>query len=221
MHDIREDVDERGRAIFRVGETGKFAYTRQKAEEIATRLGSAPPRPAAPAPVAPPPPRPSDGAYAGVERVISGGQTGADQGGILAGTELGLRTGGWAPQGWTTEAGPAPWLANYGLREHASPKYPPRTRANVAEADGTLVFGDDRSRGCALTIRLASELGKPVFVVGWASGQPTPREAVPTFQRWLADHRIRTLNVAGNREERQPGIRAAVMGFLHAALRPA
>lgn len=40
--------------------------------------------------------------------IISGGQTGADQGGLDAGKALGLKTGGLMPKGWRTEAGPRP-----------------------------------------------------------------------------------------------------------------
>jgi Circularly permutated YpsA SLOG family len=50
-----------------------------------------------------------------IELVISGGQTGADQAGLRAARASGIRCGGMAPKGWLTEAGPAPWLADYGL----------------------------------------------------------------------------------------------------------
>ena len=46
-----------------------------------------------------------------LECIISGGQTGADQGGLLAARKSGIQTGGWCPLGWRTELGPAPWLA--------------------------------------------------------------------------------------------------------------
>ena len=36
-------------------------------------------------------------------KIISGGQTGADMGGLLAAKDLGIRTGGWMPKGWLTE----------------------------------------------------------------------------------------------------------------------
>ena len=52
-----------------------------------------------------------------LERVISGGQTGADQTGLHAARACGIPTGGWAPRGWLTEAGPAPWLEEWGLVE--------------------------------------------------------------------------------------------------------
>jgi hypothetical protein len=39
-----------------------------------------------------------------IERVVTGGQTGADQGGLRAARAAGIATGGWAPQGWLTES---------------------------------------------------------------------------------------------------------------------
>jgi Circularly permutated YpsA SLOG family len=51
------------------------------------------------------------------ERVITGGQTGADQGGLRAARACGVPTAGWAPRGWLTEAGPTLWLADWGLVE--------------------------------------------------------------------------------------------------------
>ncbi len=55
-----------------------------------------------------------------LDRVISGGQTGADQAALRAARAAGIPTGGWAPLGWKTEEGPAPRLA--GLRPW---HYPP------------------------------------------------------------------------------------------------
>jgi hypothetical protein len=50
-----------------------------------------------------------------IEKVMSGGQTGADHGGLRAARRCGIATGGWAPRGWLTEAGPAEWLAEWDL----------------------------------------------------------------------------------------------------------
>lgn len=41
-----------------------------------------------------------------LRKIISGGQTGADQGGLRAGRLLHLETGGTAPHNWMTEQGP-------------------------------------------------------------------------------------------------------------------
>jgi hypothetical protein len=154
--------------------------------------------------------------------IISGGQTGADQGGLAAGVALGLRTGGWIPQGWKTEKGPMPELGRLpsgGLKEHASTAYPARTKDNVAASDGTLLFGDEKSRGARLTARIAREVGKPLLVIPWKSGRHLPSGS--KFQKWLADNNITILNVAGNRESGQPGIFGATREFIMQALRGA
>jgi hypothetical protein len=153
-----------------------------------------------------------------LEKIISGGQTGGDQGGLFAGRDLGIPTGGTAPAGWRTQAGSASWLASFGLVEHASNLYPPRTEDNVRNADGTIVFGDPNSPGCTLTRNLCIRHGKQFLIVLWKTGDPVPKP--DTFRAWLRNNAIRTLNVAGNREESQPGIRKAVRDFLVNALSP-
>lgn len=154
-----------------------------------------------------------------IAKIISGGQTGADQGGLAAGRLLGLETGGHAPRGWRTQDGSTPELALFGLTEDDSPAYPPRTRKNVANSDGTLFFGNSSSPGGRLTIRYCRELEKPYFTVLW----PDPGQVVdklPVFRAWLAAERIHVLNVAGNREHTNPGICRAVSAFLILAVRP-
>ena len=46
-----------------------------------------------------------------LERVISGGQTGADQAGWRAARAFGIPTGGAMPKGFLTEDGPCPEFA--------------------------------------------------------------------------------------------------------------
>ena len=153
-------------------------------------------------------------------RIISGGQTGADQGGLLAAREMGISTGGTAPQGWLTEAGPQEeLLRRFGLVEGEQPGYDTRTRANVLEADGTVIFGSYATGGSALTARLARNAGKPFFDVAF----PKPKgkqdaDEVAEFREWLAENEIRTLNVAGNRESQNPGLQEFVRKFLIGAL---
>ena len=83
-------------------------------------------------------------------RIISGGQTGADQAALDAAIALGLPHGGWLPRGRKTESGPLP--PHYSLRELRSARYRDRTDKNVRAADGTLIcsFGP-LGRGSALT----------------------------------------------------------------------
>lgn len=139
--------------------------------------------------------------------VISGGQTGADQGGLLGARDAGLRTGGTAPKGWRTEDGAAPWLAEFGLVEGRRASYSARTRANIEAADGTVIFGNHLSKGSALTERYCTELGKPLLRIPFGRAHADLEGAARQLADWLGHHAIKVLNVAGNRESGNPGIR--------------
>src|SRR5580692_10474314 len=140
-------------------------------------------------------------------KIISGGQTGADQGALLAAKDLGLRTGGWIPRGWRTDEGARPdFAATYGMIEHSSHAYPPRTLCNVMASDATLIFGHDNSPGCKLTRAYANKHNKPVLNVNWPISEFVFKWSVEHFASWLIFYGVKTLNVAGNRERTNPGI---------------
>lgn len=145
-----------------------------------------------------------------LKRIISGGQTGADQGGLRAGIKLGLQTGGFAPKGFRTEEGNSPWLEEeFGLVETETTLYTQRTMANVALADATLIMGKTTSPGTRSTIGICVSLKKPYLV-----NPKNYRE----FYDWLAAHDVECLNVAGNRESVSPGIGDRVEKFIVGAL---
>lgn len=153
-----------------------------------------------------------------ITKVISGGQTGADQAGLRAAKQLGIATGGWVPKGCRTDDGPAPWLVTeFGCQEHPDSQYAPRTVANVRVADGTLWFGDDTSPGGRLTCGTASGDQRPLLKIGRLSLQTLV--PVDIIRGWLAHYQIKTLNVAGNRESTMPGIGAAVESLLREVFR--
>ena len=118
-----------------------------------------------------------------LEKIISGGQTGGDEGGLKAGKALGLQTGGFAPKGWRVDGGTNPWLAEYGLVETTSSNYTLRTEENVKASDATVIFGDAHSPGCGLTQRLCKRHGKPVFLVA-----KDAMDSATAFQTWLVEH---------------------------------
>ena len=152
-------------------------------------------------------------------RIISGGQTGADQGGLFAARELAIPTGGTAPHGWLTETGPEEQLLrSFGLIECLQPGYDSRTKMNVLHADGTMIFGSYAAGGSALTAKIATEAGKPLFHVPFPTKDS--RDKTSEFRGWLARFRIRTLNVAGNRESQNPGLQEFARKFLIEALHP-
>jgi hypothetical protein len=151
------------------------------------------------------------------EQIISGGQTGADRGGLEAAIALGLLHGGWVPKGRRAEDGMVP--ARYQLRETASVDYVTRTLQNIAEANGTLVFSFDRKTagpGTRLTIESALRMRRPCFFVELHAS--TKLQVVTAVRSWLRARKPRVLNVAGSRESTCPRIEREVKELLVRAL---
>ena len=152
-----------------------------------------------------------------LEKIISGGQTGADQGGLIAAKQLSLLTGGWMPKGFRTLNGSNPELASeYNLNEHSSCYYPPRTYLNVKESDGTVRFATNfQSAGELCTLKAIKQYDKPYFDVDFDDIE----QKIIDFRSWLKCYSIKILNVAGNSESTSPGITQKTIDFLDKALR--
>ncbi|MBA4186402.1 MAG: hypothetical protein C0467_00135 [Planctomycetaceae bacterium] len=146
-----------------------------------------------------------------LERVISGGQTGADRAALIAARQAGIPTGGWMPAGFLAHDGNHPEFAErYGIRETASSEYQPRTALNVKEADATLRFAAVwDSAGELLTLRLCHEQRRPHLDVE-INGGVSPADVA----EWILSTDMRVLNVAGNSERTSPGIQEYVVEFL-------
>lgn len=152
-----------------------------------------------------------------LKKIISGGQTGADLGALIAAKKLNLETGGWAPRFFRTEDGSNIELGTkYGLQEHESREYPPRTKSNVQEGDLTLIFGNIYSPGCKLTTKYCKELNKPIHFISWPF--QTYIDHTTMFIHYLKSIKPLILNCAGNRESKNPGIQLAIEQFLIQAL---
>lgn len=136
-----------------------------------------------------------------VQKIISGGQTGADQGALDGALACGIAHGGTIPAGRKTETGPLP--ERYRLEELSSPHYPDRTEKNVKDSDGTLILSHGSlSGGSALTQAVARRLGKPCLHIDCAV--VADGEAVRVVQSWCMENRIWVLNVAGPRASSDP-----------------
>jgi hypothetical protein len=150
-----------------------------------------------------------------LERIVTGGQRGADQAGWRAAKAAGIPTGGWMTRGFLTEAAnghgdePHPEFADlYGAREIPSTRYADRTEANARDSDATLWFGSADTSGDRATLGACRRLGRPHMLV--VEGQTRPSEVAD----WIAANAFRVLNVAGNRESKSPGIGGRVERFL-------
>jgi hypothetical protein len=154
--------------------------------------------------------------YTGPSQIISGGQSGADQGGLRAAQRLGLDTGGFACRGFMTEYGPNPALRLFGLVEHPTAGYPARTRANVELADATVIFGHLASPGSKLTFDTCAERKKPCLTIDPRFSRMDLEHR--KFRRFLEEFRPRVLNIAGHRESKRVGLAAAVNEFLFEAI---
>jgi hypothetical protein len=147
-----------------------------------------------------------------IDKIVSGGQTGADRAGLDAALEAGNQVGGYCPKGRLAEDGVVP--AHYPLTELTRGGYPARTERNVVESDGTLVLNLGKvSGGTRLTAECARKHGRPCLVVQLDS-EHRPGEVLS----WLGEHGIRTLNVAGPRESKCPGIYRESLAYLRRLL---
>jgi hypothetical protein len=151
-----------------------------------------------------------------VEKIVSGGQTGADRAGLEVALALGLTTGGWVPRGRRADDGVIPERYS-GLVETESDAYEARTEFNVRDSDATVIFSfGPPTGGSALSARVAELLGKPVLFLDLQAC--STEEAVACLSQWLATTGPRVLNVAGSRQSEDPGISAAVTRVLREAL---
>lgn len=156
--------------------------------------------------------------------VISGGQTGADMGGLIGAASLGLPTGGTAAAGYITEAGSKKEeLQKYGLKEGergntTAETYDKRTIENIRNSDGTAIFGDVNSPGSRFTAKVAQSTGKPILHVTLQTTLNQPQQAAEQLRNFVESNNIQVLNVAGNRESFAPGLQVAVAQIVEMGL---
>ncbi|MEI6279089.1 MAG: putative molybdenum carrier protein [Verrucomicrobiae bacterium] len=140
----------------------------------------------------------------GLEKLISGGQTGADRAALDVAIRHGFPHGGWCPKGRKAEDGPID--GRYNLFETPSANYLQRTEWNVRDTDGTVVFtlAKEVTGGSLRTIEFAQKHKKPCLHIS-ARGSGYMGAALP-LQEFVAEHGIRRLNVAGPRASKEPGV---------------
>lgn len=146
-----------------------------------------------------------------LRKILSGGQTGSDLAGLVTAKQLGFATGGMMPKGFKNHNGLNPEFAElYGMQEHASPLYQPRTFENIKNSDGTLRLAFDfTTAGERCTLKGIQKYKKPYFDVNL--NNPCDPQLVVD---WLTSYNIQVLNVAGNSEKTYFGTHIAAAEFL-------
>ena len=144
--------------------------------------------------------------------LVSGGQTGADRAALDWAIKNNFRYSGWCPHGRLAEDGPI--IEKYELNETRTSKYEERTRYNVQDSDGTVIFSltAELTGGTLLTKYFARKTNKPLLHL--ESGQPNLGCRLKDF---VWNNKINSLNVAGPRASEEHNIYQFVFKVLDVA----
>jgi hypothetical protein len=147
--------------------------------------------------------------------IISGEQTGADQGALMAAKDWDISTGGFITKGYMTEKGPMPELAKYGLTCLDTTDYVQRTALNAQSSDITFWFGSEDSRGFLATQRECKKANKPFINATTMSPDTIAKYLIKVSN----DHTNYIINIAGNRESSSPGIQDKIYTIIKQVLK--
>lgn len=137
------------------------------------------------------------------QKIVSGGQTGADRAALDWAIAMGIEHSGWCPQGRRAEDGTI--SACYHLQETPSSDYAQRTDWNIRDTDATAIFSLSSmlSGGTLLTQQLAIQTRKPWIHIYAGMGIQT---AAAHLYDFVNQTPIKTLNLAGPRQSEEPAI---------------
>lgn len=152
-----------------------------------------------------------------IEKIISGGQTGADRTGTDVAIELGYDWGGYLTKGRRSEDGIVP-LSYDKFIELDTFDYPTRTERNVVESDGTvLITIEGLTGGSKLTKDLLLKHKKAFIHLDL--DKVGVNVAAEKLTEWLAANPdVKVLNVAGSRESKSKGFSEKVKRILLKAI---
>ncbi|MFN7140510.1 MAG: putative molybdenum carrier protein [Limisphaerales bacterium] len=150
-----------------------------------------------------------------IERIVSGGQTGADRAALEFAIRHRITHCGWCPAGRMAEDGTI--SSRYQLRETPERSYSQRTEWNVRDSDGTVIFSIRKELvgGSQLTQHFAQLHDKPFLHLSRENDTFTAAEKLREF---IKENRINILNVAGPRSSTEPEVEDFTNAVLLAAL---
>ena len=148
-----------------------------------------------------------------ITKVISGGQTGAERGGLFAAIGVIVEHGGWCPRGRLAEDGAIPLM--YKLKETDSTGYEESTLKNVEEADATIIFiYNTLPSELEVICGYATKNNKPCLLIDLQNRDRN--EIVSQIGKWAKPLKgeSSTINVAGLKESSAPGIENKVFNVM-------
>jgi predicted Rossmann-fold nucleotide-binding protein len=150
-----------------------------------------------------------------LEKLVSGGQTGADRAALDLAIRHGFPHGGWCPKGRKAEDGIIP--AQYQLHETPSASYLQRTERNVRDSNGTVIFtiACELSGGSKRTAEFSEKHRKPWIHL--ARRASTYEDPALLLQRFVEENAICILNVASTRASKEPDVWSFAYETLDAA----
>lgn len=139
-----------------------------------------------------------------LNKIFSGGQTGADRSALDFAIEHKIPHGGWCPKNRLAEDGKIAPL--YSLQETPSESYEQRTEWNVRDSDGTVIFSlaSRLSGGSLVTQRFARSWGKPELHL--SQSKMSVEKAAKLLLAFIKKNQIRVLNVAGPRSSKEADV---------------
>jgi hypothetical protein len=143
-------------------------------------------------------------------KIVSGGQTGADRSALDFAIAHGVPHGGWCPKRRRSEDGTIP--DQYQLQETPSGNYLQRTEWNVRDSDGTVISSlAERLSGASWkTLEFAVKHRKPhLHLTAYSKAN-----AASELKKWMGQHNIHVLNVAGPRASKEPEVAGFVTTIL-------
>ena len=146
-----------------------------------------------------------------LKKIISGGQTGADQAALDVAIKLGIPYGGWIPKGRITEKGVLD--SKYKLKEMETTNYNKRTEQNVIDSDGTLIISHGRlTGGSDYTREMALLHHRPWLHIDL--NKTGAFQAAGKIKSWITENEIEVLNLAGPRASKDPAIYQATVDII-------
>lgn len=152
---------------------------------------------------------------AGIKKIISGAQSGADRAALNFAIQHGIPHGGWCPHGRKAEDGVIP--RRFLLQETPSRGYLQRTQWNLRDSDATVIFSIAvrLKGGSRKTAQFARQQRKPCLHL---AAQKSGSDHAAALRQFIRQHRIRVLNVAGPRKSQEPAVGRFVARVMRSAL---